>query len=342
VASPWIINRTLQYINNNDDEANFRNNQRTFWFVWAGGLGLLALVYLFCIMFGCLPNLLTRPLTIGLFALGFTIVPFGWSLLSRRFVYNKMMREHKRIRDEIATEQAELQNELNLNHLKMFVAGQLLESITLLITNLTNKYYGIKSYVKNLRQWYEENLEDDIVVPVNRQPFMSLANTECFDQYFSNNAEAITSQMRLHQLFTDGDYQLSDDNIIAFKNNLKSKLQEVLMSHVANFSICNYVTEAAAYEYVDKEYVNVDKLLTTMDTNSLIFVGTYGRINDAATQNVRLKRLFRQPVDAQLWDSNVNRNFATPPAIYNVNSQYKLFIIRLEGLNLEEIAMLVE
>ena len=341
-ASPWIIKRTRHYINNSDDIENFANGQRTFWLVWGCGLGVLAIVYAFCILFGCLPELLTRPIFISLLAFGFTLIPFVWALSSRRLVYSKMIKEYERIIAKIATERAELQKELDLTPMKMFVAGQLLDSITLLITNLTNRYYGIKSYVKNLRQWYDENRQENIAVPINRQPFMSLANTDCFDSYFEANANTITDGLRLHELFTEGVYQLTDEQIIAFKNLLKSRLQQVLMGHVANFSICNYVTETATYQYVDKQYVNVDKLLTTMDKNSLIFVQTRGRIADSSSQNVRLKMLFREPANAQLWDSKVQINFAIPPTPYNVNSQYKLFIIRLEGLNLEEIAMLVE
>ena len=87
----------------------------------------------------------------------------------------------------------------------------------------------------------------------------------------------------------------------------------------------------------------MDKLLEEMDHNSRIFVETYKRVMDVHAQSTTCKMLFREVPDyerATKWDRHVNSNFQPRPVSHDILSQYKVFIIRIEGLAKDEIAML--
>lgn len=226
--------------------------------------------------------------------------------------------------------------------IRTHIAGRILDSITSLISNLLKKYYGMSSYVDNLAGWRYDNDEQLDMQPVNRQPFMSLNNNECLDKYFEKHCEELTYDVRLHKLL-DSDYDLSDEQIIAFKNNIKKSIAKRLWDSVADFSIYDYVVGKRKYEYVDEEFVDIQELIPTMDANSEIFVRTTMRMSDPMSVAVRSKMLFRAAPGndgSRSWDASVQTMFGTMPTMHDLASENKIFIIRLEGIRPDELLLL--
>ena len=230
----------------------------------------------------------------------------------------------------------------SVNKLRMHFAGLILDSITSLISRLRNKYYGMRMYVDNLAAWRHDNDAQMDMVPVNRQPFMSLINNACLDRYFENHADTLTKDVRLSELLCQN-YDISDEQVVTFKYNIKESIAERLWSSVADFSIYDHVVGKCKYEYVDDSFVNVQSLISTMDVNSEIFVRTTMRMGDASANSVRSKMLFRSAPGndgSRNWDSSVATYFSSMPMMYDLASENKIFIIRIEGLSTDEISML--
>lgn len=336
-ASPIITAKTRRFLLNAEASDKYDSHRSRMWTIWFITVFVMIAAYVLLSLYKVI-----TPWPIGVgwrwLILVLSFLPFVDALYNRRYVGYELDEEYQRRITKAAKEKQELEQELSLTKMKMHIAGRLLDSVTSLITNLTQKYYSIYSYVKNLRQWYDENQSSKVEIPANRQPFMSLVNSECLDVFFENHADDLTDEIRLYKLFKTGNYEVSDNQIVAFKNNLKNRLEEELMNKVSDFSMTDYVLGDTQYEYVNDKYVDINKLLKLMDKNSEIFVHTHVRA--ANGQGVRCKMIFREGVNSQKWNENVANNFAFPPTAQDVQSQYKLFVVRIEGLRPDEIAML--
>ena len=270
-------------------------------------------------------------------------IPFLCIFLCRQGIRKALDDKYKEEIQKLARNIA-IRNEAKVvNKLRMHVAGLILDSITSLISCLRNKYYGMRMYVDNLCAWRTDNDAQMDMEPVNRQPFMSLINNECLDKYFVRHADKLTSDVCLAELIYEN-YDISDEQVIAFKYSIKERVAERLWQDVADFSIYDHVVGNRKYEYVDDRYVNIQSLITTMDANSEIFVRTTMRMGDAAAAAVRSKMLFRSAPGndgSRNWDSHVLTLFSTMPMMYDLASENKIFIIRIEGLSTSEVAMLL-
>lgn len=270
-------------------------------------------------------------------------IPFLCIFLCRQGIRKALDDRYKEEIQKLARNIA-IRNEAKVvNKLRMHVAGLILDSITMLIANLRNKYYGVRMYVDNLCAWRTDNDAQMDMEPVNRQPFMSLINNECLDKYFERHAEKLTKDVCLADLIYEN-YDISDERVIEFKYSIKGRIAARLWQAVADFSIYDHVVGNRKYEYVDDRYVNIQSLITTMDANSEIFVRTTMRMSDAVAAAVRSKMLFRSAPGndgSHNWDSHVSTLFSTMPMMYDLASENKIFIIRLEGLSTSEVAMLL-
>jgi hypothetical protein len=236
-----------------------------------------------------------------------------------------------------------VQTERNRTKLKMHIAGRMIDSSTKLITNMAKKNFCVYSYVNNLKEWHKENAETQPAEPVCRLPFMSLSNTECLDKYFDKYADELTKGISLQALFLEDDYNVTEKDVIAFKNKLKLKLENELWDQVSDFSIYDYISENKTFEYVDSKHIDFDNLLQEMDSNSEIFVRTINHTTNSMSEDVMLKLLFRDAPDnnsAQTWNKAIDENFIKQPTAHDLSSPYKIFIIRLEGLSDNQIAIL--
>ena len=313
-------------------------SQKSVIYIWG------AIIVLLIIVWGSL-NLYEKPL--GWFILGVitTIVSITPVVLSYIF--------HRRVRREIdlgyKDKITQIANNIDLREIehsllpiKMETAGMILDKLTRLISNLNSKYYNMRSYVDNLRVWRKENAEAVNMQPVNRQPFMSLIKNECLDVYFNKHKEDLTSDIRLYKLFRDN-YSVDEQQVTTFKRNLKERLAKSLWSKVTDFSVYDHVTGARKFEYVDSEYVNIGQLLKMVDDNSEIFINTTMRMYGSNSQYANCKLLLRSAPGLngeRNWDNNVQSYFSTKPQMFDLSSDYKIVVIRLEGLSPDELDIL--
>jgi hypothetical protein len=269
-------------------------------------------------------------------------LPFAGLFLCRQGIRKALDEKFKEEIHRVAHNISMREAAKNVVKLRTHIASKILDSLTSLISRLRNKYYGMRSYVDNLSDWRVDNDEQLDMQPVNRQPFMSLMDNDCLDEYFDKHAERLTDGVRLCKLL-DTNNDISEAQIIAFKNNIKKCIKEKLNASVADFSIYDYVVGKCKYEYVNANYENVQELISTMDRNSKIFVRTSMRMSDAESDAVRCKMLFREAPGndgSRNWDQSVETFFNRRPTMYDIASQHKIFIIRLEGLKTDELTML--
>lgn len=280
--------------------------------------------------------------TLGLSLLLF--IPYCCVFLCRRGIRKALDDKYREEIGRVAHNIAIREDAKSITKLRMHIAGRILDSITALISSLRKKYYGMRSYVDNLSGWRYDNDEQLDMQPVNHQPFMSLINNACLDKYFESHKEELTLDVHLYKLLAKN-YDLSDEQIVAFKNDIKKSVAKRLWDSVADFSIYDHVVGNRKYEYVDDEYVDIRRLIPIMNANSEIFVRTTMRVSNDVSDALRSKMLYRAAPGndgSNSWDESVKTMFrdSDRPIARDLASEHKIFIIRLEGLDVNEILML--
>ena len=310
---------------------------------WLLSVIALVVVYIFLSLYKVIkePYDVAFGWQLALVLLGF--VPFVCLMIIHNGISKQIENSYDNKQNEVEHERLKKEDELECLDTFMFTSSVILDKDTKLISNLNNTYSYLYSYVQNLRIWYEENEAIEEIPPLNRQPFMSLTDNSCLDAFFKSSSDDLTSEVKLYELFRN--YKdMSDRGIVSLKNSLKEKMKIELMRKTEDFSIYDYATETRTFTYVNKEYVNLNQQLQNMDLNSEIFVQLNNRVQNNFSKNTSCKMLFRGVTDnanKTQWDNSVNDNFSGGnPMVYDIASQSKMFVIRIEALDLKEIRML--
>lgn len=279
-------------------------------------------------------------------------VVYGIVLIgSLLFALWSKQRKHKRVDldedykhrlDRITDEITKRNRAIDIIHIKTHVAGMIIDSLSKLSKNLHTKYNGMKSYVGNLKVWRAEEEESVKIEPMNREPFLSLISNHCLDSYFEEQKDSITKEIRLSSMFKN-QYNISEDQIIKFKNTLKDTLIRALWSRLEGFSIYKHVVGEETYPYVDRRYTNVNELLQQMDKKSDAFVRKESVIESRDSRNTNCKLLFLSASlesERSKWNELCKHNFQHEPTLCTTNTDDKITLLQIVGMSTDEISLL--
>lgn len=232
--------------------------------------------------------------------------------------------------------------QLGVFKLQTHVAGMIIDSLAQLFHNLHSKYNSMRSFVGNLKGWREEEETEQVMRDDVREPFLSLISNACLDRYFETCKDAITANIRLDRMFRDT-YHVEEEEVIRFKNNLKQTLVRELFSKLDGFSIYRHIVGESTFDYVERDYTNLDALLQQMDLKSNHFVRTLSAAQTVESQNTSCKMLF---IDTDFqserpkWRAVCDKNFQIAPNLCKDSSPYKITLLQLDALTTREIAIL--
>lgn len=321
----------------------FDRDSRTYrWWFW-GGIGAIVLGFIIaCIVAKSLEPLIAE---ISLYIYGFVAlasVAFWLIMRHRKHQRQEMDLDYKSQLEHLAQEISKRQREKEITHLKTHLAGMIIDSLYKLGRNLHTKYNGMRSYVGNLKVWREQENESLKMTPLCRDPFLTLISNECLDKFFEDNKEKLTEGLELSKMFKDK-YNVKEEEVVKFKNELKKKLVALLFNAIDDFSIFKYVTRTEEYPYVGREFTDIDALLRQMDYKSTPFV----RLNPAPAKaegiNTHCKMMFlyaEHEQDRKTWEDACSRNFNNAPQSHMTDSPFKITLLQLKGVASEEVSIL--
>lgn len=314
--------------------------------VFAGFWGLFILVYLVLLVFSKLS--IVDVLLNSWSYLFYAII----AVVSILFYFWEWQRKRKRrdldidyqsIIEYKVREIQECDRQLSVVKLKSHIAGMIIDSLFKLFRNLHSKYNCMHSYVGNLLEWRGEEVKKIERISENvREPFFSLISNYSLEKYFQDCKDEITRNIKLYETFSKS-YKVDDTEIIRFKNKLKKNLIEELFNKISDFSVYNHISNSRKYSYVLNSDLDIGTLLQQMDVKSNCFLRTKSVINTDSAKNTSCKFLF---VDADIqstrkyWNGLCKNNFQNMPIFYNNKSHYKMTLLRMVGLAVDEIVVL--
>ncbi len=269
---------------------------------------------------------------------GITLIIIVWYLLwvmHRKRLRNDIDRDYKGRISTISKKIAERHARMNINHLKMHLAGMIIDNLAKLYHNLQSKYNGMCSFLGNLLTWYhEESDEITSMDALTRDPFISLITNEQLDAYFERKKEEITQDLKLYTMFARK-YQISETMIIQFKNGLKSRIIELLSQAIADFKIYSHISQDIDYPFLDNKYTDIDKILKQMDFKSEVFA-RLSSLNEAVDDSNTFCRIILLKTDREEekkeWNQIYPKSFYSKPLASKIDSPYKLTLVKMRAL----------
>lgn len=317
-------------------------SRRMRWWFW-GSMAVIFLGFVItCIIAKSLEPLIKKPSLWIYGVVALACVAFWLVMRHRKRQRQDMDLDYKSQLERLSQEISKREREKGITHLKTHLAGMIIDSLYKLGRNLHTKYNGMRSYVGNLRVWREQENESLQMTPLSRDPFLTLISNECLDKYFEDNKEKLTKGLELSKMFKDK-YNVQEEEVVKFKNELKKKLVAMLFKAIEDFSIFKYVTNTENYPYVGRDYTDIDALLQQMDYKSTPFV----RLNPAPANregiNTHCKMMFlyaEREQDRNTWEDACSRNFNNEPQSHMTDSPFKITLLQLKGVAPDEVSIL--
>lgn len=251
--------------------------------------------------------------------------------------------EYKNDLDHDAREIASRDKTSAIIHLKMHIAGMILDSQSKLMHNLKSKYHGMQCYVGNLKTWYDEELSKSQKIPtIAKDPFLTILSIPQLDQYFDSRKEEITKDIRLYAMLHDR-YDINEDDILRFQNNLRDRMVQSLTDALSDFNIYEYVTGKTDYPYLQKEHESIDDRLKQMEVKSNVFLRLSDTITDADDENSYVRLIlaqFNRDHGGTRWENLCEDNFQHKILIEELHSPYKILLCNLFNLKPEDVHIL--
>jgi len=276
-----------------------------------------------------------------LYAIWITLFIF-W-MKKRKHDRTEMDEDYKDQLKKLSVEIEGKKRESGIIQLKSHLAGMIIDSLSKISKNLYEKYNGMRSYIGNLREW--RGMEEESsrgMVPLDRDPFMTLVSNECLDKYFETKKDDLIRGIDLSRMFQDK-YKVSEEEIVRFKYSLKNKVVDELYKELEGFTLLKHIMRKQSYPFVSHDYMDINKLMQQMDVKSSPFVRLRPNVASKDADNTHCKVAFihMDDNDDRLnWENASKENFNVPPMLYQSDSPFKLTLLQMKGLGVDDISIL--
>lgn len=268
----------------------------------------------------------------GIFVVAVILCSY-WSY--RKHHYRILKDELEERAQQMALKLQRLKQNDALLQLHLYVAGMVIDRLSVLQKELHGKYALMKSYVGNLSIWQEEESRkiQQMEIPAD-EFFVSLLSNDVLEDYFEKEGEEVTDDLYLYK-FLNG-YDLNEAGIIEYKRSIKRRLANVLMRPLESFDLFSYL-QGTSYPYLNESYSNKEVLLPMLDVKSDCFLQT--SVKNIGKKMVA-KHIFihmESQNEQDKWNGEYPRYFRDCPSSGNVVSKYKLVLLQKANLTIEDI-----
>ena len=251
--------------------------------------------------------------------------------------YKKIKRELVEMYDEKIENESKAKRMLEKNKnelgIKFHLAGSMLTYFFNTCDALETKARILASFILNIRALTRENeriLEG--MSPDVQPPFIPMLKNEDLDRFFVERGADMLKDTHLYNFFEG--YKVDEDAFSLFHNTLVEHIGDITEQVLQDFSIYKYMSGRERYSYLTNERRQITDFLVEMDEKSEVFM----LCNDTIAINPS-KSLYVhiEPNEDLLWQNTYRRAFSIPPVCVNIESRFKIILLRLLDMNLEQI-----
>lgn len=266
-------------------------------------------------------------------------------LVSLLFLYFPLRRRKRKLKEAewnrrivaLAALAGDKRKQAKETRLRMHIAGMAVDRLYHLQSGLKDKYNVMSSFVGNLTTWYkEERSRMNHLDSCTKEPFIPLLSNDALDRYFDENKHNIAKNLRLYNFILS--YQINEEEIRAFKQELKERIVGALYELIADFRIYGHLSGRADYKYLDKKHVHFVEQLRLLDAKSLVFMKTKEGVGRNDSHNTIFIKTDTQE-EKMNWNAIFPEAFQIKPSSENLSSPTQLTLLRVLDLNLEQLAM---
>jgi hypothetical protein len=226
---------------------------------------------------------------------------------------------------------------MEMKRLRLHINGMIVDRLLELQTRLNNRYSAMRSYLGNLKQWKEEQEQLVNVMDAElRYPFIPLLKNRKLDEYFDSQKEKITAGVNLYDYFRS--YELSEEYIVRYKQQLTDVVKRLLEKQTASFSILRYVMGDEKYDYIDDSYANLRTLLPALSKRADTFL-QFNQLKDKTDCHQTLFIHQETEDEIKVWNHTYPQDFQSKPLSVEIRNKAILVLLRLKGLSLEDITL---
>lgn len=152
--------------------------------------------------------------------------------------------------------------------------------------------------------------------------------------YFEKNKFHIAAELKLSEFLTG--YVITEEGIQTFKKAIKQSVIESILKLIDDFKVYSHISREKDYPYLDNEYADIDKLLPILDEKSKVFVQLTMESTMESPHKVVFIRTDEQR-EKNNWEAKYPHLFFVNPLSENLNSNYKIMVIRVMNLELPQV-----
>lgn len=228
---------------------------------------------------------------------------------------------------------------LHLDNLKirMYQAWLVFKDFSAQNRSFERKYQTMVSYVSNLQAWLEEERQKIVQMsPDDKFPFVSLLSNGVLDAYYESRKADILKGIQLSELFSS-EYNLDDESIKIFKENLEKRLVKALLDDLDGFSLSNCLLNNK-YDYIGKQEGLGLKLIPKLDQKSNPFIRQRFLATNPLVGKGETKVLFGNDIQERQveWHENFDGSFTGNVKFESIDSAFKIVLFQMRTLPLDE------
>ena len=217
--------------------------------------------------------------------------------------------------------------------MKFHLAGAMLTQFFAINDQLESKSRILESFIYNVRLLAEENIKLlNALSPDVQPPFIPMLKNNELDRYFVNRSDITSRGARLYNFFEG--YSISTEAFGNFRVALRKQVENNVNEILNDFSMYKYMSGKDIYSYLSIGKRQITDFLIELDEKSEVFMlcNDTVRINPSKTLY-----LHTEPNEESAWQSTYRRAFSTPPICVNIDSRFKIILLRLLDMNLNQI-----